>query len=275
MIAFSNAKINLALYITGKRNDGYHHIESIFLPIKLQDAIEVIPAKENSIHIYGSEIPGNIEQNSCLKALHLLQKSFQIGNYEIHLLKKTPIGAGLGGGSSNSSEVLKLLNEYENLQLSKKELKTFALQLGSDNAFFIENCAKYVSGRGEVMKNCAIDLSNYKVVVIFPKIHRSTAKAYKNIHFSNIDFDLGSLSTEEFLANPYQLKNSFQDSFLREFPETEAILVELKHAKPVFASLTGSGSAFYGIFEPESEIPTSLSSFASENHYQYLETTIL
>ena len=275
MIALSNAKINVGLYVTGKREDGYHNIESIFVPIELKDAVEIIPAKQTSFHSYGNAIPGESSSNSCLKALQLMQKEHESNNYEISLLKQIPIGAGLGGGSSNASTVLQLINKKEELNLSNERLKELALQIGSDNAFFIENKTQFVSGRGEHLQECALNLSGYQIALIFPNIHLSTHEAYQNITIAPASVDLKTLTAKELFAQPERVTNAFQEVFINQFPESKKILTAYQEANALYASLSGSGSCFYGIFAPESEIPEQLRIFAQTNEYTYFESSCL
>lgn len=275
MITFSNAKINLGLYVTGRRDDGYHNIESLFLPIALCDAVELIPSKENEIQIFGNEIPGNLSENSCLKALCLMQEKYEIQPYQINLLKQIPAGGGLGGGSSNASFVIRLINQLEKLNLTSVEMESLALQIGSDNPFFIENTPKYVTGRGEIMKTCSLSLKGYQLVLIFPNVHMSTGKAYQLVQHNLPASHLNQLTTNEFIVNPNQLKNAFQEPFFQLFPETKEIINQMQKTESIYASLSGSGSTFYAIYSQNQPIPNRLKEFATEQNYQYFETTFL
>ena len=180
MIVYPNAKINIGLNVLEKQVDGYHKISSVFYPVnELFDILEIFPSKDFSFSSSGIEIPGT--DNLCIKAFDLLHSDFKIGNVTMHLHKLIPIGAGLGGGSSDGASVLKALNELFKLELSSVELEKYALQLGADCPFFIENLPKYVTGVGENMMSIDFDLSSYKLKFIFPKIHISTIDAYKFI----------------------------------------------------------------------------------------------
>lgn len=275
MLYFSPAKINLGLFVTGKREDGYHNLESLFLPIALYDAVELTPADKNEITIYGAEIPGDSSKNSCLLSLELMQREFGVSQYHISLLKKNPMGAGLGGGSANSAAVIQIINQLEQLNLSTEEMQNLALQIGSDNAFFIEQRPKYVTGRGENLQDCKVRLSGHKVVLIIPPVHQSTKEAYADVHFSKPTIELAELTDEQVVQKEVQLKNSFQESFLHRFPETEQILQSLEKNGSYYSSLTGSGAAFYGLFLPSQNIPEQLKHFAGNNGYRYIETKIL
>lgn len=275
MITFSNAKINLGLYVTGRREDGYHNIESLFLPIALCDAVELIPSTENEIRLFGNKIPGNLSENSCLKALQLMQERYTVQSYQINLFKRIPAGGGLGGGSSNASFVIRLINQLERLNLSNLEMEELALQIGSDNPFFIENTPKYVTGRGEIMQACPLDLKGYQLALIFPNVHMSTSKAYQLVEHGKPLFQLNELTVENFFEKQNQLHNAFQEPFLQLFPATKEIIHQMKKADTLYTSLTGSGSTFYAIYQPNQTIPNRLKEFAIKQNYQYFETTFL
>lgn len=275
MLRLSNAKINVGLYVTEKRADDFHNIASIFVPIPLFDAVEIIPAKKNSLHCYGLPIPGNNSKNSCLQALELMQEHFKLPNYAIHLYKSIPTGSGLGGGSSNAAEIIKMINEHQQLSLSVSNMQELALQIGSDNAFFIENNAKYVTGRGEQLANCDLNLKQCKIVLIQPTVHRSTTEAYKQVTIAKPELNLLKLKVEELISNSKKPKNAFLDSFLNTFNQGEEILNQLQNAGAFYSSLSGSGSCFYGLFTENINIPENLKNFASSHQYFYFETTIL
>lgn len=275
MITFSNAKINLGLYVTGKRSDGYHNIESLFLPIRLYDAIELLPEKENKLSLYGFPIPGEVSQNSCLKALSLMKREFGIQNYHIHLFKQIPTGAGLGGGSSNASFVIRLVNQMEELNLSNAEMENLAIQIGSDNPFFIENKAKFVSGRGEHLTDCSINLRGYKLVLIYPDVHMGTASAYQLVKYSQPNLDLQNLCLKQFLEHTTEVYNAFQTPFFDLFPNTQEILAKMNEAGAIYSSLSGSGSTFYSIYHPNQTIQPSLKEYAKTKQYLYFETNFL
>ena len=275
MLQLSNAKINLGLTVTGKRNDGYHNIASLFLPVALYDAVEIIPASENSLHCYGLPIPGNAEENSCLKTLELLQSKFEVQNYAIHLYKTIPAGAGLGGGSSNAAQIIHLVNKRDKLNLSEQKMMQLALEIGSDNVFFIQNKTSFVSGRGEEIEPCAIDLSGLRVVLIQPNVHMSTAEAYEKVQIADLEFPYRQLNQADLIAGKLQPINAFQSVFLNLYPETRSILTELQKAGAFYASLSGSGSCFYGLFSDEQTDFTQLRKYAQQNNFFYFETSIL
>ena len=139
MLSFANAKINLGLFLTEKRADGYHNLQTVFYPIKIYDVIELIDADETSCIIKGIDIPGDTVDNICLKAFKALQADFDLPNQQIVLLKNIPVGAGLGGGSADAAFLIKLVDDKFKLNLSIVQMQTYARALGADCAFFIEN----------------------------------------------------------------------------------------------------------------------------------------
>ena len=179
MILFPNAKINLGLQIKSKRADGYHELETIFYSVNYCDVLEILPSDELTFTTSGIDIPG--EGNLCLDAYHLLKQDFNIPAVNIHLHKIIPIGAGLEG-SSDAAFTLKGLNELFDLQLSSEQLKIYAVQIGADCPFFIENKPMLATGIGEILESIDLDLSAYHIAIVNPNIHISTAEAYSWSH---------------------------------------------------------------------------------------------
>jgi len=258
MVSFPNGKINLGLNILNKRTDGYHNIETVFYPIKLIDAIEVIEKKNIHFSVSGLAIEGGQENNLSIKAFHLLQKDFpQLPPVHLHLHKTIPMGAGLGGGSADGAFTLKLLNKKFDLGLSEKQLVDYSLQLGSDCPFFISNNPCYATGRGEMLEQIALDLFKYKIVIVYPGVHVSTAWA-----FSTITPVAPKKSIKEIITQPIEtwkeeLKNDFEEPVFSKYPEIKKIKDDLYTAEAIYSSMSGSGSAVYGVFEKDK--PVSLS----------------
>lgn len=251
MIAFANAKINLGLYVTAKREDGYHAIESIFLPISLHDVIEVANSSEQNV-VFKSEgiaIDGLPEDNLCYKAYHLLKKDYQIGGIDCYLLKNLPIGAGLGGGSSDAAFMLKLLNDLFSLNLSSQALEKYAAQLGSDCPFYINNKTSFVSGRGEIMEPVELNLADKHIIVVYPDIHISTKQAYSQIKPHSAPVDLKEISNLHIKDWRENISNDFEKSILPLYPQIGLIKEKLYDHGAIYASMSGSGSAVYGIFD--------------------------
>lgn len=249
MVVFPNAKINLGLNILEKRSDGYHNIDSCFYPIELCDVLEIIPSNEVRFTSSGIDIPGNIEDNLCLKAYHLIAQDHAITPVHIHLHKIIPIGAGLGGGSSDASFTLKALNKLFNLNISEEQLEHYASQLGSDCPFFIRNIPVIASGTGTDLDPIELDLGRYSIQVKYPDIHISTQDAYAGISPSST-----SKSVEKLLKKPLKewkgkLKNDFEASIISKYPEIENLKNRFYNDGAIYSSMTGSGSAVYGIFK--------------------------
>lgn len=250
MVSFPPCKINLGLTVAAKRSDGYHNIETCFYPVPWTDALEVLPSKTISFEISGNVVPGNASDNLCVKAYQLLQNDFNLPPVSIHLHKIIPTGAGLGGGSSDGAHTLRLLNQVFDLALSAEKLKTYALQLGSDCPFFIEDKPQVGLGRGEVLTDISINLSGKFVVLVKPAIHVATAEAYAGVKPTK-----HLVSTKEILERKPigqwkdHLKNDFEQSVFSKYPVIGSVKQKLYQQGAVYASMSGSGSAVYGIFE--------------------------
>lgn len=254
MITFPNAKINLGLNIIEKRPDGYHNLETIFYPINLQDALEVTLREngdeEYTLHISGILLDGEPENNLVVKAYKLLKRDFlQLPPIDIHMYKHIPAGAGLGGGSSDAAHMMKLLNEKFSLRLAPEEMEKYAVQLGADCAFFIRNKPVFASGTGNVFESVELSLKGYHIIIIKPDIFVSTREA-----FSQIKPERPKISLKEVVKQPIEtwkedMKNDFEDSVFRKFPEIAAIKDELYDLGAVYAAMSGSGSSVYGIFK--------------------------
>ena len=248
MIVYPNAKINLGLNVLHKREDGYHDISSVFYPVKeCVDILEIIKSEKFEFTKSGIEIPDG--ENLCEKAWRLLDADFGIGNVKIHLHKQIAIGAGLGGGSADTSFTLKVLDDLFDLNLNNKELEKYALRLGADCPFFIDNTPKLVEGIGEKMTSIDLDLSNYEIRLVNPDIHISTKQAY-----SGIVPKTPVLSVEKIIELPIiewkgKLKNDFEESIFEKHLQLEGIKDELYKQGSIYSSMSGSGSIVFGIFE--------------------------
>lgn len=247
MISFANAKINLGLLIIEKRDDGYHNIETIFYPIKMYDVVEVLPAQSNSFYTSGLSIP-DTGSNLCEKAYNLLSEAYDLPATGINLIKNIPIGAGLGGGSSDAASVLKSLNRIYSLDLSNDALKQYATQLGADCPFFIENKAVFASGIGTTFEDIDLDLSDYYIVVIKPAIHISTQEAYQHVVPRIPKVDLKRAINLPIQEWKYYISNDFELGIFERYPLIEQIKVGLYEKGALYAAMSGSGSSVYGIF---------------------------
>lgn len=249
MIAFPNAKVNIGLNITSKRADGYHNLSSCFLPIDWKDALEIVPAEKFEFTSSGLAIPSESSGNLCVKAYELLKEKYNIPSVKMHLHKVIPMGAGLGGGSADGAFALKLLNDLFEIGLTKEELEAYAKTLGADCPFFIDNKPKLVTGIGEVMEDITVDLSNYSVVVVFPGIHVSTKTAFSGITPKAPDYDLKSIIQKPPKDWQGTIVNDFEETVFSEHPEIQKIKEQLLAQGAHYASMTGTGSAVFGVFE--------------------------
>jgi 4-diphosphocytidyl-2-C-methyl-D-erythritol kinase len=247
MIVYPNAKINIGLNVLEKRVDGYHELSSVFYPVKdLCDILEIIPSTEFSFSSSGIEIPG--EGNICNKVVEMLKQDFGISNVKIHLHKQIPIGAGLGGGSADGAFALKAMNLLFDLKLSASQLEKYALQLGADCPFFIENTPKYVKGIGEKMSSVDLDFSTYELKFIFPEFHISTAEAYAGIRPKMPTTNLLDLINQPIEKWKEKVKNDFEILAFKKYPQLEKMKTQLYADGAIFASMSGSGSGLYGVF---------------------------
>jgi 4-diphosphocytidyl-2-C-methyl-D-erythritol kinase len=257
MITFPTAKLNIGLAVTRKRPDGFHDLESCFYPVGWSDALEIVPAKKLSFGLSGLPVPGNPDTNLCLRAYHLLGKDYPLPPLSMHLHKVIPIGAGLGGGSSDCAFVLKMLNQLFSLEMSDDKLEYYARQLGSDCAFFIRNKAVFAREKGDVFEPLALDLSGYGCAVVYPGIAITTAEAYRNVRPAAPAQDLKESLQGDIRTWKYTVKNDFERALFPLYPVLRELKESLYAAGALYASMTGSGSAVYGIFEKE--LPVSLS----------------
>jgi 4-diphosphocytidyl-2-C-methyl-D-erythritol kinase len=255
VIVFPNCKINLGLHILRKRSDGYHDLQTVFYPVPLNDALEIIEIgsyeRSSTLPFSSSGIPldGTHGSNLCVKAYRLLKKDFPgLPHIRIHLHKSIPSGAGLGGGSADAAFTLQLLNKHFNLKLSKAQLLKYADELGSDCSFFIINKPCYASGKGELLEEISLDLTGWKIVVVYPSIHVDTGGAFQNIEPSLPEKSLKEIITQPVEKWKYELQNDFEKVIFKRHRKIVEIKDELYRSGAVYASMSGSGSTVFGIF---------------------------
>ena len=255
MISFPNAKINLGLNVLSKREDGYHNVNSLIYPVRLSDVLEVVEARKFSFSTSGLIIPGVDADNLVVKAYHLLRKDFDLPAVSIHLHKTVPAGAGLGGGSSDGAFMLKMLNAMFELFLDDAILEDYALQLGSDCPFFIRNEPAFVSGKGDALEKSELELKELIVCIVKPERGISTADAYRTVSPGIPDKDIRKI-VEDHPVEAWRgiLLNDFEEAFYKKLPEYGEIKHKLYEAGALYASMSGSGSAFYGIFRDSPEL---------------------
>jgi len=251
MICFPNCKINLGLSITEKRTDGFHNIETVFYPVNVCDALEISVSKSNKTDfvIDGLDIKGSLNDNLCLKAYDILKKDFDLPELKLHLIKRIPLGAGLGGGSSNAAFTIKMLNDLFSLKMNESLMMNYAKNLGSDCAFFIKNKAVYAFGKGDEFEDIELDISKYKIAIIKPEVHISTPLAYSKI----IPLKKNR-SVKEIIKMPVTdwknyLVNDFEKPIFEMYPVVREIKNKLYHLGAEYASMSGSGSAVFGLFK--------------------------
>jgi 4-diphosphocytidyl-2-C-methyl-D-erythritol kinase len=263
MLVFPNCKINLGLHILNKREDGYHNLETIFYPVQLKDALEIIRKEDDgqTISFQGSglAIAGDEQNNLCIKAYNLLKQEFpSLPPVQMHLHKAIPMGAGLGGGSADGAFTLKLLNEKFQLGLNTQQLIDYALQLGSDCPFFIINKPCYATGRGEMLEQVELDLNDYQFLIVNPGIHVNTGWAFGQLQSQSSGGserpNLRKIIQQPISTWKDQLKNDFEEVVSNQHKEIATIKQQMYDAGAVYASMTGSGSTVFGVFEKNNEI---------------------
>lgn len=248
MVVFPHCKINLGLHIVSRREDGYHTIETCFYPVPWTDILEIIKAEKFSFSNSGLDIPGNQEDNLCIKAYRLLQRDFDLSPVQMHLHKVIPTGAGLGGGSSDAAFALRTLNSIFNLKLSKQQLNGYASQLGSDCSFFVDDMPMLGSSRGEILTPTLLKLKGMFLVLVKPGIHVATSEAYAGVNPRHPVTSLDSIFMLPISEWKGKLINDFEESVFQKYPAIAGIKQELYNQGAVYASMSGSGASVFGIF---------------------------
>ena len=293
MIVCPNAKINIGLEVVRRREDGYHDIETLFVPTpEMRDVLEVVKADEPGMTCYGIPCDVPVDKNLCFRAFRLMQKYYGIGNVHIYLYKNIPMGAGLGGGSSDAAFTLTTINAIFELGLDKETLATIAAELGSDCPFFIYNRPMFASGRGEILEPYDLDLTPYRIEIVTPGLHISTPEAYAGVdaikfpETPGAGSEIASLRASRLVAPvPYannfiaecagepgscdvystaslktklslgidkwreNVVNDFEAFAFAKYPILADIKNDFYNRGATYASMTGSGSAVYGIFK--------------------------
>jgi len=251
MVVYPNAKINLGLHIVAKRPDGFHDLESVFYPVAWCDILELLPQEGGTTQFSSSgiSIPG--EGNLVTNAYSILAADFALPPVHFHLHKQIPIGAGMGGGSADAAFCLRALNEHFKLGLTTEQLEAYAGKLGSDCPFFIDNQPAFVSGTGDVLEPIELDLSGKYIAMIHPGIHISTPEAYQSISPRPASFDLRTLGTLPLEEWTNHVVNDFEAPLFVAYPELEFVKNQLYAAGAFYASMSGSGSTIYGLFDKQ------------------------
>jgi len=266
MIVFPNAKINLGLRVIRKRPDGFHDLESAFLPIGLTDALEILPSgngqesKSNNLIITGLPLDVS-DDNLCLKAHRIIQEKHGVQDVSMHLHKKIPSGAGLGGGSSDAAFTLLALDDMFGLDLDKPKLLEYASRLGSDCPFFILNSPSLATGRGEKLKPLSLDLSGYILLLVLPAIPVNTTMAFKLLKLEKM-----GPTVADILKRPPEdwkddLVNHFEPPIFNKYPLIGRIKDAMYTSGAIYASMSGSGSAVFGLFREMPHLPAEISRY--------------
>lgn len=259
MITFPNAKINLGLDVVERRPDGYHNLETIFYPIPLQDILEITPATEEDapeyrFKMFNARFDGSDDDNLVVKAYKILAADHKLPKVDISLYKHIPTGAGLGGGSADAAFALKMLNEMASLALTDEQLEAYAARLGADCAFFIKNRPAYATGIGNILTPTECSLAGYHLVLVKPDIHISTKEAYSLVVPAAPETPLTEIAARTAEEWKGAMKNDFEKSVFAKHPSCEAIKEKLYEMGAVYASMSGSGSSFFGIFKEEQKV---------------------
>jgi 4-diphosphocytidyl-2-C-methyl-D-erythritol kinase len=265
MITFPKAKFNFGLWITGKRPDGFHDIETIFYPLPLCDALEFVVAsvsvKNDEIVVTGINIGARHENNLVIKAVRRLRDDFPVPLLKIHLHKAIPSGAGLGGGSSDAACMLRAVNRCFDFSIDDTALRKYALDLGSDCPFFLDPVPSLATGRGEMLSRIRPFLEGYHILLLNPGISISTKEAYLNSGISQHETDLEILSCYDPSKWKSLIFNDFERFAFKLYPQIADLKKTLYKSGAVYSSMSGSGSTVYGIFEDKPAIPEKLRSY--------------
>jgi 4-diphosphocytidyl-2-C-methyl-D-erythritol kinase len=257
MILFPNAKINIGLYVTEKRPDGFHNLESAFFPINWNDILEITPQDQFEFSSSGLPIFGKMEDNLCYRAYQLLAQDHSIPGVHIHLHKIIPMGAGLGGGSSDAAFTLMGLRDLFELPLSNADLVPYAQQLGSDCAFFLMNSPAFGVGKGDELTVLNSTIQAKYIVLVYPKIAISTQEAYANISVSPAKNHLPDVLKKPIKEWKSLVHNDFENSVFPKYPVLKEIKEELYQLGAVYAAMSGSGSTLFGLFNQPIEYPAN------------------
>ena len=239
------------MQITGKRPDGFHNIETVFYPVQLRDALEVIEADHFEFQMTGLIPEGDPRDNLVVRAYELLKADYRIPPVRIHLHKKIPAGAGLGGGSSDAAGMLMVLNDLFRMEMSKEKLMHYALSLGSDCPFFLHGKPVFATGRGELTEDIGLDLRNYYLILVKPPVSVSTAEAYRHIVPAGSRLSLKRLTGFPLHSWKGNVLNQFEPYVFNKYPEVARVKKILYDKGASFALMSGSGSCVYGLFRSE------------------------
>lgn len=254
MITFPNCKINIGLWVKAKRPDGYHELETFMMPVPLCDVLEIHRADYFLFQTYGVKLDTKEGQNLCEKAWQLMHKQYGIEPVRIDLIKNIPSGAGLGGGSSDAAYTLMMLNELFDVGLNKVDLQSLAAELGADCAFFVQNKPSIARGKGELLSETSVSISGMYLVIIKPKESVNTSEAYALVTPQVRDIDLETMLRMPFNIWRGIIENDFEKEIFKLLPQLGNIKQMLYDQGALYAGMSGSGSAMFGLFDQPIEI---------------------
>ena len=271
MITFPHAKINIGLQVTERRPDGYHNLDTVFYPIPIQDALEVVVAEDADydcrLHISGITIEGEMDNNLVVRAYRLLACDYTLPSVDIYLHKHIPTGAGLGGGSADASFMLRLLNDMFELGIATEQLESYATKLGADCPFFITSKPVYATGIGNEFHPIELDLSGWYIVVVKPDVFVSTKEAYSMVKPEKPEVTLDEKIVHPITEWRETISNDFEKGIFALHPELAEIKEKLYALGAKYAAMSGSGSALFGLFEaPVEEIEKQFEGYFCEQH---------
>jgi 4-diphosphocytidyl-2-C-methyl-D-erythritol kinase len=256
MLVYPSCKINLGLNITSKRADGFHNIETVFYPVKWADALEITEGGNEPFQLISSglKVDGPTENNIIYKAWKLIVAEHKLTPIKVHLHKVLPMGAGLGGGSSDAAFFLKTMNNKFGLNLSTEKLTSMARYLGADCAFFIENKPVFARGKGDEFERVWTDLSNYFILIVYPGIISNTKEAYEGVSPALPQKSIQTILQQDIETWKSELVNDFEKSIFKKYPEIGELKQKMYDQGAIYASLSGSGSSVFGIFKTSTSI---------------------
>ncbi len=257
MILKAHCKINIGLRVVRKRDDGYHELQTIMYPVRgLYDIVEVERCEGDGVVFEGCGIVVDcpVERNLCVRAARLMQERYKVGGVRIKLDKRVPYGAGLGGGSSDATAVVVAINEVCDLDLDSNTLVGLAAELGSDTPFFVYDEAQYCTGRGEIMEPIAVCLHGWWLVVVKPEEGVSTAEAYSGVKPGVPCDNLRSIVSRPVGEWRDRVVNDFEEHILMSHPRIAELKRALYDMGATYASMSGSGSALFALFEHRPEL---------------------
>ena len=256
MIVYPNAKINIGLNVVEKQPDGYHNLETVFYPIGLQDILEIkvldegnVPECGYKLKITGTILDGSPEDNLVVRAFKMLKHDFNLPPVSIGLYKHIPTGAGLGGGSSDAAFTIKTLNKRFDLRLTDEQMEDYCTRLGADCPFFIKDTPVFATGIGNEFHPVSFSLKGKHLVLVKPDIFVSTKDAYAKVNVRRPDTPLPELLAQPLETWKDTVINDFERSVFSKYPEIAAIKDSMYDIGAVYASMSGSGSSVFGIFD--------------------------